>query len=66
MQNAVGNLAGVIAPWLTGWIVHDTGHFVYAFVVVSVVLGLGAASYLLLIGRIEPIQWRPKLICKEM
>jgi len=61
MQNAVGNLAGVIAPWLTGRIVRDTGHFVYAFVVVSVILGLGAASYLLLIGRIEPIVWRPKI-----
>ena len=60
MQNAVGNLAGVIAPWLTGRIVRDTGHFVYAFVVVSVILGLGAASYLLLIGRIEPIVWKPK------
>jgi MFS family permease len=60
MQNAVGNLAGVIAPWLTGRIVRDTGHFVYAFAVVSVILGLGAASYLLLIGRIEPIVWRAK------
>ncbi len=60
MQNAIGNLAGVIAPWLTGRIVRDTGHFVYAFVVVSVILGLGAASYVLLIGRIEPIVWKPK------
>lgn len=60
MQNAIGNLAGVIAPWLTGRIVRDTGHFVYAFVVVSVILGLGATSYILMIGRIEPITWRPK------
>jgi MFS transporter, ACS family, D-galactonate transporter len=60
MQNAIGNLAGVVAPWLTGRIVRDTGHFVYAFAVVSVILGLGAASYVFLIGRIEPIVWRPK------
>jgi MFS transporter, ACS family, D-galactonate transporter len=60
MQNAIGNLAGVIAPWLTGRIVRDTGHFVYAFAIVSVILGLGAASYLLLIGPIEPIVWKPK------
>lgn len=58
MQNAIGNLAGVIAPWLTGKIVKDTGHFVYAFAVVGVILALGAASYLILIGRIEPIVWR--------
>jgi MFS transporter, ACS family, D-galactonate transporter len=61
MQNAVGNLAGVIAPWLTGRIVRDTGHFMYAFAVVGVILGVGAASYLLIIGRIEPIVWRPKM-----
>ncbi len=60
MQNAIGNLAGVVAPWLTGRIVQETGHFVYAFVVVSVMLGLGATSYLFLIDRIEPIVWRPK------
>jgi ACS family D-galactonate transporter-like MFS transporter len=60
MQNAIGNLAGVIAPWLTGRIVRDTGHFVYAFAVVSVIRGLGAASYLFIIGRIEPIVWRAK------
>jgi len=60
MQNAIGNLAGVIAPWLTGRIVRDTGHFVYAFAVVSIILGVGAASYIFVIGRIEPILWRPK------
>ncbi len=58
MQNAIGNLAGVIAPWLTGKIVKETGHFVYAFAVVGVILALGAASYLILIGKIEPIAWR--------
>lgn len=58
MQNAIGNLAGVIAPWLTGRIVRDTGHFVYAFAVVGVILAIGAGSYLVLIGRIEPIVWR--------
>ena len=60
MQNAIGNLAGVVAPWLTGLIVKDKGHFVYAFAVVGVILGLGAASYLLIVGRIEPIVWKPK------
>jgi MFS family permease len=61
MQNAVGNLAGVIAPWLTGVIVKHTGHFAYAFAVVGVVLAVGAGSYLLVIGRIEQIVWRPKM-----
>jgi MFS family permease len=61
MQNAVGNLAGVIAPWLTGVIVKDTGHFAFAFAVVGVVLAVGAGSYLLVIGKIEQIVWKPKV-----
>jgi MFS family permease len=60
MQNACGNLAGVIAPWLTGRIIRDTGHFAYAFAVVGCVLALGATSYLVLIPAVEPILWRPK------
>jgi MFS family permease len=60
MQNAIGNLGGVVAPWLTGLIVRDTGHFMYAFAVVGIILGVGAVSYLLLVGPIEPIVWRPK------
>ena len=60
MQNAVGNLGGVVAPWLTGLIVRDTGHFLYAFAVVGIILGIGAASYIILVGRIEPIVWRSK------
>jgi MFS transporter, ACS family, D-galactonate transporter len=60
MQNAIGNLGGVVSPWLTGLIVKDTGQFVYAFAVVGLMLALGAASYIFLIGRIEPIVWKPK------
>ena len=60
MMNAIGNLAGVVAPWVTGRIVRDTGHFAYAFAVVGAILAIGAASYLLVIGRIEQIAWRPK------
>jgi len=59
-QNAIGNLAGVSAPVITGWIVDKTGQFFYAFVVVAGVLAVGAASYLVLVGPIEPIAWKPK------
>lgn len=65
MQNCIGNLAGVIAPWLTGRIVRDTGHFAYAFGVVGVVLALGALCYLFVIGKIEQISWTPKPILRQ-
>ena len=31
LQNGVGNLAGVTAPWFTGWVVGQTGHFSWRF-----------------------------------
>ena len=57
MQNAFGNLAGVIAPKLTGMIVDQTGSFYWAFVVVAVIAFLGALSFAFVIEEIKPIQW---------
>lgn len=57
MQNCFGNLAGVVAPWLTGQIVHETGSFYLAFVGVAVMVVIGALSYGFLVGKIEPIDW---------
>jgi len=57
MQNGFGNLAGVVAPWLTGIIVAKTGQFYLAFLAVSLVAVAGAASFLFLVGRVEPVDW---------
>lgn len=60
MQNAFGNIAGVVAPYLTGVIVEKTGSFYLAFVAVAVVVVLGAASFVFVIEDIKPIAWGPK------
>jgi ACS family D-galactonate transporter-like MFS transporter len=57
MQNAFGNLAGVAMPWITGVIVDRTKSFQMAFVLVALIVVLGAASYGLVIGRLEPVAW---------
>ena len=57
LQNGFGNLSGVVAPWLTGWLVRETGQFFYAFVSVTAVLLIGSVAYLFLIGPVEPIAW---------
>ena len=57
LQNGFGNLAGVIAPWLTGWTVHTTGSFFYAFVVAAGIVILGAMAYLWIVGDAEEIHW---------
>jgi MFS transporter, ACS family, D-galactonate transporter len=65
MQNAIGNLAGVVAPWLTGLIVARTGAFYLAFVLVCVFSLAGAVSLLFLVGRVEPVQWDAALVAVQ-
>lgn len=57
LQNGFANFAGVTAPWLTGWIVHQTGQYAWAFVVASIVVLIGAAVFVFGIERVEPVRW---------
>jgi ACS family D-galactonate transporter-like MFS transporter len=61
VQNGVGNLAGVTAPWLTGWLVGRTGHFSIAFVLSAVIALAGSAIYLFAIGPVKQVAFAPKL-----
>ena len=53
--NLTNNLMGVAAPVITGFIVGLTHSFAGAFLVAGLVLIVGIFSYLVLLGRIEPI-----------
>ena len=57
MQNCIANMAGVVAPAITGMVVQKTGHFFWAFVVAAAVVLMGAAMYAFLLGPVEPIVW---------
>jgi MFS family permease len=57
IQNAIGNIGGVISPVLTGVVVGRTGSYYLAFAVASGMLLVGAASYLILVDEIGPLQW---------
>ena len=57
LQNCLANMAGVAAPAITGFVVQKTGQFFWAFVVCSVVVLTGAATYAFLVGAVEQIQW---------
>ena len=60
LQNCAGNMAGVVAPIVTGFIVERTGSFYLAFVWVCINLVVGACSYLFLVGKIQPVTWRAR------
>jgi len=57
VQNACGNVAGMIAPAVTGVLVDRTGRFDAAFVVAAFVSALGVAGWVWVLPRIEPIDW---------
>ena len=55
IMNFANNLMGAVAPIVTGMIVGATHSFTNAFLVAGVVLLIGVASFVFLLGRIEPI-----------
>lgn len=57
IQNTTNSLSGVIAPLLTGLIVATTGSYLWAFAIPTVFAVIGALSYLVVVGKVEPIDW---------
>jgi MFS family permease len=53
--NFTNNLMGVAAPVITGFVVGLTHSFAGAFLIAGVVLLVGIVSYVVVLGRIEPI-----------
>src|SRR6202035_10368 len=59
VQNAAGNVAGLIAPAITGVLVDQTGLFDIAFALAAGVNVLGLVGWVLMLPQIAPIQWIP-------
>lgn len=57
LQNFIANLAGVVAPIVTGLVVARTGHFFWAFAIAGFVALIGAIVYVFVLGRVEPVDW---------
>jgi len=57
IQNALGNMGGVVSPAVTGFILSDGGSFAPAFAAAAVVAVVGASSYLTLVGDVSPLRW---------
>jgi MFS family permease len=51
IQNTAANLAGIVAPWLTGWLIQQTGSFDAPIKTVGVWLVVGIGCYVLLVRR---------------
>jgi len=60
-QNFVGNLSGVVAPTVTGYVLDRTGHFYWAFAILTFVALTGTASWIFLVGPVEQVVWRKNI-----
>ena len=57
LENFCGNIAGIVAPILAGFILERTGQFFWAFAITSAVTLAGAASYFFLVAQVVPVRW---------
>jgi len=58
--NFSNQISGIVAPIATGYLVAAHQSFVWAFGVAAIYLLIGIASYIFLLGRIEPISIDPR------
>jgi ACS family D-galactonate transporter-like MFS transporter len=57
-QCFVGNLAGIVAPAVTGFVLQRTGQFFWAFVIMTAIAWTGTAAWIFFVGPVEPVIWR--------
>jgi cyanate permease len=58
IQNKIGNTPGIVAPALTGFLVAASGgSYVTAFAVAGIVNLIGFFGWILILGRVELIDW---------
>jgi MFS family permease len=60
-QNVAGQLAGILAPVVTGLIVDRTGRFSWAFAVSAAASVMAMVAWGLVIRRVETVQWAEEL-----
>jgi MFS family permease len=57
MQNFGGNLAGIVAPIVTGFIVDRTGSYYWAFAITAIISLMSAALWTFMVPKIENVKW---------
>jgi MFS family permease len=57
VQNCCGNIAGIVAPQLTGILVDATGSFTGAFILAALVNVLGLVGWIGILPRVAPLRW---------
>ncbi|HEX5648218.1 MAG TPA: MFS transporter [Steroidobacteraceae bacterium] len=62
LQNAVGNVAGMTAPVVTGYLVQQSGHYTSSMIVAGCVALGGVIAWLVVVPEVRPIDWGAELV----
>jgi MFS family permease len=57
VQNMFGNVAGILAPSITGYLLGSSGSFGHAFLIAGLVNVLGILGWIILLPKVEPVRW---------
>jgi hypothetical protein len=57
LQNFLGNLAGWIAPVVTGLVVDKMGRCFWAFIITAVIAMRGSLSWIFVVGALRQVDW---------
>jgi len=57
LQNGLGNISGIVGPICTGWMIDLTGSFSVAFLAAAGVALVGVFCWLVVIPKVEAIDW---------
>jgi sugar phosphate permease len=57
LQNAVGNVAGMTAPVVTGYLVQSSGNYTVALLVSGSVALFGLVAWLAIVPEVQSIDW---------
>jgi MFS family permease len=57
IQNAIGNVPGIVAPIVTGALIDWTGRYQAAFLVAAAAAIVGACCWLFVVRRAAPLRW---------
>ena len=58
-QNGFANLAGVVGPSLTGFVLQWTGNFRAPFAITAALCIAGGLAWVFIVGRVEQVKWAP-------
>lgn len=58
LQNGIGSMSGIMAPWLAGAVVSSTGSSKPAFAVSALIVLVGALLWGCVVQRVEEVDWR--------